>query len=98
MIHILNRYYLQIGEVVLANGGTLEPPSGAAINAFFGINGDDARTKCTNAVRAALRMRQRMEPLNTYLSEHFGVSLTLDIGLHYGRMIAGSTGHPDQMR
>jgi serine/threonine protein kinase/hemoglobin-like flavoprotein/class 3 adenylate cyclase len=98
VIHILNRYYLQIGEAVLANGGTLEPPSGPAITAFFGINGDDARTKCTNAVRAALRMRQRMEPLNTYLSEHFGVSLTLDIGLHYGRMISGSIGHPNHMR
>jgi len=98
VIHILNRYYLQIGEAVLANGGSLEPPNGATLVAFFGLNGDDARTKCTNAIRSALRMRQRMEPLNTYLSEHFGMSLTLDIGLHYGRMIAGSIGHPDQMR
>ena len=99
VIHILNRYYMQVGEVVLTNGGTLEPPSGSTVLAFFGLNGsDDARTKCTNAIRAALRMRQRMEPLNTYLSEHFGVSLTLDIGLHYGRMIAGSIGHPGHTR
>jgi len=98
VIHILNRFYLQIGEVVLANGGSFEPPTGATIVAFFGLNGEDARTKCTNAIRSALRMRQRMEPLNTYLSEHFGVSLTLDIGLHYGRMISGSIGHPNQMR
>jgi len=98
VIHILNRFYLQVGEVVLTNGGSFEPPNGATVVAFFGLNGEDARTKCTNAIRAALRMRQRMEPLNTYLSEHFGVSLTLDIGLNYGRMIAGSIGHPNQMR
>ncbi|HJW92388.1 MAG TPA: protein kinase, partial [Thermoanaerobaculia bacterium] len=53
VIHILNRYYLQIGEVVLANGGTLEPPAGASIVAYFGLGGDDARTKCTNAIRSA---------------------------------------------
>jgi len=98
VIHILNRFYLQIGEVVMANNGVLEPPSGATITAFFGLQGDDARTKCTNAVRAALRMRQRMEPLNAYLREHFSTGLTLDIGLHYGRMIAGSIGHPAFMR
>jgi hypothetical protein len=30
-------------------------------------------------------MRERMEPLNGYLREHFNVALTVDIGLHYGR-------------
>jgi ferredoxin/hemoglobin-like flavoprotein len=98
LIHILNRFYYQVGETVLTNGGVLEPPAGASLVAFFGSNGEDAKTKCTNAIRAAIRMRERMEPLNGYLREHFGISLTVDIGLHYGRMIVGSIGHPDQMR
>jgi serine/threonine protein kinase/hemoglobin-like flavoprotein/class 3 adenylate cyclase len=98
LIHILNRFYYQIGETVLTNGGILEPPAGGNLLAFFGSNGEDAKTKCTNAIRAAIRMRERMAPLNEYLTEHFGVSLTVDIGLHYGRMIVGSVGHPDHMR
>ncbi|HVR41525.1 MAG TPA: globin family protein, partial [Thermoanaerobaculia bacterium] len=66
--------------------------------AFFGLGGDSAKAKCTNAIRAALRIRSRLEPLNAYLIEHFGISLTVDLGLHYGRMIVGSIGHPDHMR
>ncbi|HWW61357.1 MAG TPA: globin domain-containing protein, partial [Thermoanaerobaculia bacterium] len=97
-VHILNRYYLQVGETVLANGGVLEPPSGSTLFAFFGLAGDDSRTKCTNAIRAALRLRARLEPLNSYLVEHFATTLTVDIGLHYGRMIVGSIGHPQHMR
>ncbi len=98
LIHILNRFYYQIGETVLTNGGILEPPTGGNLLAFFGSNGEDAKSKCTNAIRAAIRMRERMAPLNQYLSEHFGITLTVDIGLHYGRMIVGSVGHPDHMR
>lgn len=87
-----------MGEAILANGGAMEPPSGGGLTAWFGIAGEEASKKCTNAIRAALRMRARMEPLNAYLGEHFGVTLQLDIGLHYGRMIVGRMGHPDQMR
>ena len=98
VVHILNRWYLQMGEAILANGGAMEPPSGGSLTAWFGIAGEEASKKCTNALRAALRMQSRMEPLNAYLGEHFGVTLQLDIGLHYGRMIVGRMGHPDQMR
>jgi serine/threonine protein kinase/hemoglobin-like flavoprotein/class 3 adenylate cyclase len=98
VVHILNRWYLQMGEAILANGGQLEPPTGGGLTAYFGIRGEDAATKCTSAIRAALRMQSRMQPLNAYLNEHFGVTLKLDIGLHYGRMIVGRMGHPDQMR
>lgn len=95
LVHILNRYYLQIGEAVLANGGHIDhyPPGG--LIALFGVRGEDATTKCTNAVRAALRMQRRMDVFNSYLREHFGLTFTLDVGLHYGRMIVGHIGHPD---
>jgi serine/threonine protein kinase/hemoglobin-like flavoprotein/class 3 adenylate cyclase len=95
IVHILNRYYLQIGEAVLANGGHIDhyPPGG--LIALFGVRGEDATTKCSNAVRAALRMQRRMETFNSYLREHFGLAFTLDVGLHYGRMIVGNIGHPD---
>ncbi|HKR64923.1 MAG TPA: globin domain-containing protein, partial [Thermoanaerobaculia bacterium] len=98
VVHILNRYYLQVGEAVLANGGHIDKYLGGGMLALFGVNGEDARTKCTNAIRAALRMQKRMEIFNLYLREHFNVTYTLDIGLHYGRMIVGQLGHPDHAR
>lgn len=98
VVHILNRYYLQVGEPVLANGGHIDRYHGGGMLALFGVNGENAQTKCTNAVRAALRMRKRMELFNVYLREHFGLTFTIDIGLHYGRMILGHIGHPEHAR
>jgi hemoglobin-like flavoprotein/ferredoxin len=98
VVHILNRYYLQVGEAVLANSGHIDRYHAGGIVALFGVDGSDAGTKCTNAVRAALRMQRRMAVFNEYLREHFGMTFTLDIGLHYGRMIVGQIGHPDHLR
>ncbi|HKO57367.1 MAG TPA: protein kinase [Thermoanaerobaculia bacterium] len=97
-VHVLNRYYLQIGEAVLANGGHIDKYLTGGVLALFGIGGEEAKVKCTNALRAALRMQRRMEPLNAYLGQHFGVTFTLEAGLHYGRMIVGHMGHPDHQR
>jgi hemoglobin-like flavoprotein/ferredoxin len=98
VVHILNRYYMQVGDAILANSGSIGRYDGTTIVAFFGLESGDAKTKCTNAVRAALRMQKRMAVFDSYLTEHFGMSLTLDIGLHYGRMIVGNLGHPEHAK
>ena len=98
VVHILNRYYTQVGDAILANGGSIGRYDGTTIVAFFGLEKGDAKTKCTNAVRAALRMQKRMGVFDSYLKEHFGLTLTLDIGLHYGRMIVGHLGHPEDAK
>ena len=98
IVHILNRYYLQVGDAIVGNGGHLARYDGTTMVALFGVKGEDAKTKCTNAIRAALRMQKRMTVLNAYLNEHFGFTLTLDLGLHYGRMIVGHLGHPEYAR
>jgi hemoglobin-like flavoprotein len=97
-VHVLNRYYSQIGETVLANGGHIDRYDTGGLLALFGVTGGDAKTKCINAIRAALRMARRMEPLNAYLNEHFGVTFRFEAGLHYGRMTVGHIGHPDHQR
>jgi len=98
VVHILNRYYAQVGDAIFANGGQIARYDGTTMVALFGLDMDDARAKCTSALRAALRMQKRMDLFNQYLAEHFGVSMTLDLGLHYGRMVAGHLGHPDNAR
>jgi len=97
-VHVVNRFYTQIGEAVLANGGHIDRYDGGGVLALFGLKGEEAKAKCTNAIRAALRMQKRMEPMNAYLSAHFGVTFTFEAGLHYGRMIVGHMGHPDHQR
>jgi class 3 adenylate cyclase/hemoglobin-like flavoprotein len=98
VIHLLNRFFLQIGEPVVANGGTIERYAGEGMVALFGLSGGDAREKCLGAVRTALRMRARMAELERYAHGHFGVELRLAIGVHFGRTIVGPVGHPSRMQ
>jgi ferredoxin/hemoglobin-like flavoprotein/tRNA A-37 threonylcarbamoyl transferase component Bud32 len=97
VIHLLNRFYLQVGEPILANGGTIQKYLDAGMVALFGLGGGDAREKCLSAVRTALRMRARMEELERYARTHLGAELGLSLSLHFGRSIVGPVGHPSRM-
>jgi ferredoxin/hemoglobin-like flavoprotein/tRNA A-37 threonylcarbamoyl transferase component Bud32 len=97
VIHLLNRFYLQIGEPVLANSGTIQKYLDAGMVTLFGLGGGDAREKCLSAVRTALRMRARMDELERYARVHLGTELGLSLSLHFGRSIVGQVGHPSRM-
>ena len=89
LMHVLNRFYAQMGDPVLGNGGLINRYTNQGFNALFGTKGGDAREKCINAVRAALRMRARMQDFNRYMRDHFSAEFRLAIGLHYGRLVVG---------
>ena len=97
VVHVLNRFFLQVGEPVVSTGGTVERYLGEGLLAHYRGEGK-AREKCLSAIRAALRMRVRMADLNRYLESHFGSSLRVAVGLHFGRAIVGHVGHPSHMR
>jgi serine/threonine protein kinase/hemoglobin-like flavoprotein/class 3 adenylate cyclase len=98
VVHVLNRFFAQIGEPVIANGGHIDHYSGASMVALFGTEGNDAREKCLSAARAALRMRSRVLELNHYIRDHFDAEFQLEVGLHFGRCIVGQIGHPKHAR
>lgn len=97
VVHILNRYFLQIGEPVITEGGIIERYLGEGLVAHFGHQGGSAQDKCTSAVRAGLNMIARMKDFNRYLRSHFNAEFRFGIGLHFGRVIVGHVGHPSQM-
>jgi class 3 adenylate cyclase/hemoglobin-like flavoprotein len=94
VIHILNRFLLAVCEPVLANRGYLDKYLGDGFLAVFGLDGADPRSCCLDAVRAALRMPQRVAELNRSLSAAFDVTLDFGVGLHFGEVVVGDTGHP----
>lgn len=98
IVHILNRYFLQIGEPVLTEGGIIERYLGEGLVAHFGHDGGSAQDKCAAAVRAGLRMMSRMNDFNRYVRSHFNAEFRFGVGLHFGRVIVGHVGHPSQMR
>ncbi|MEO1086622.1 MAG: protein kinase, partial [Acidobacteriota bacterium] len=94
VVHLLNRFYFEVGEPILAAGGAISEYRDGGVIAYFGLDGGDAREKCTSAVRAALRVAGRTQRLDAYLRSHFDFDADVGVGVHFGRTIVGQLGHP----
>jgi adenylate cyclase len=98
VVHILNRYFLVMGDAVLENGGHIDKYIGDGVMALFGVEGGQPRDLCLAAVRTGLRMLDDLAHLNHYLKEHFGVEFGIRIGIHFGDVVVGRMGHPRNMQ
>ena len=98
VVHMLNRYFLMMGEAVLQNNGTIDKYIGDGMMALFGLSGGSARDTCLAAVRAGLQMQESLIEVNRFLMLHFGVEFAMRIGIHYGVVVLGQMGHPRKMQ
>ncbi len=96
-VHVLNRFFLEAGEPVLAAGERLDESRSDGFSALFGIDGGTAADKCRTAARAALRIRARLGELARYTRAYYDVELRTSLGLDFGRTVLGHLGHPTQM-
>src|SRR5512132_775911 len=90
---VLSAYADAMREEIVGEGGTVEKFIGDAVMAAFGVpvaHEDDA----TRAVRAALRMRGRLERLNDELERRHGVRLAMRIGVNTGEVLAATRAGP----
>jgi len=94
VIHILNRYFRQLGEAVLQHDGMIDKYIGDGMMALFGVDDNDPTFACLDAVSAALRIQEGHAELNEYLQKNFGIQIQTRIGIHYGEAVVGQMGHP----
>jgi adenylate cyclase len=96
-MHILNRYFYLMNEVISRYGGRIDNYMGDGLMAFFGVT--DRKKDILIAVRAASEMldvvKKRIRP---YVKEHFGREFRIGIGMHYGLAIAGLIGARENKR
>ncbi|MCB1168984.1 MAG: 2Fe-2S iron-sulfur cluster binding domain-containing protein, partial [Leptospiraceae bacterium] len=93
VIHLLNRYFETMGEVVLANGGIIDKYIGDGLMASFGLKESDAESICVRAVNAGLQMLQKLEEVNQYARKHLDYEIRIGVGIHYGPVVVGELGH-----
>ncbi|MDQ6969700.1 MAG: adenylate/guanylate cyclase domain-containing protein [Mariprofundus sp.] len=96
IIHILNRYFQEMGEVVLANHGYIDKYMGDGLMALFGVDEPDASINCMHAVTAAMQMTEALERVNSYLKKNFNECFEIGIGIHYGQVVLGNIGHREK--
>ncbi len=97
LVHSLNRFFKQLGDPILANHGVINKYLGDGMLALFGLDNPTHEECARQVVRASLRMLAAAQNLNGYLQDHFGFSFEPRIGLHYGSVLVGQLGHPDNI-
>ncbi len=90
VIHVLNRFFHQMGKVITRHGGEINAYMGDGLMALF--EAEDPADGALRAVRAGLDMQAEVEKLKPYLEELYQRSFAIRIGLHYGQVVAGSLG------
>lgn len=97
VVHLLNRYYKEIGEAILQHQGYIDKYMGDGIMVLFGLEQEiPAEENCRNAILSSLAMLERVTVLNRYSEKHFFHNFHIRIGLHYGTVIVGEIGHPSK--
>ena len=95
IVHILNRYFLEMGAAIHNHQGTIDKYMGDGVMAIFGLQ--DGEHPAKQAYRAALEMLTRLEEFNKYLEETYQETFQIGIGIHFGPVVVGNVGHPDQI-
>lgn len=94
----LNEYLTVMVECVFRFGGTLDKFIGDAVMAVWGnTRSEGVRNDATNAVRAALAMRQELARLNSTWAAKGLPQLRIGIALNHGEVVVGNIGSPQRM-
>src|SRR5262249_44231649 len=91
LVDLMNEYLTAMTDIIQEHGGFVDKYIGDAIAAVFGAPLDDP-DHATNAVRASLRCRARLEELNASASAFRGYKLGQRIGLNTGEALVGNIG------
>ena len=97
VIHILNRYFHQMNQVINSKGGVVENLMGDGLFAIF--EATHAGEAALRAVDAGLGMLEAMTMhINPYLESLHMRSLDIGIGIHVGEVVMGSIGASSSQR
>ncbi len=90
VMYLLNRYFVQAGDIVERNGGYIDKFIGDGMMAIFGADGQsDAPLRAVNAAVQTLAAVDRMKP---YFKSLYDADFDIRIGLHYGEAVIGTLG------
>lgn len=101
-VEMLNDYFTEIVDELLAEEGTLDKYTGDGIMAFWGAPKEQP-DHALRAIRAALRMQARMPALlERWQAEgrsfaEVAATLGTGIGIHTGEAVVGNIGSPKRM-
>jgi adenylate cyclase len=91
IVHLLNRYFSAMTDIIFAHGGTLDKYLGDGLMALFGAPTATPQD-AANAVNAAVAMQRRIIGINQELRAEGFPEIGVGIGLHTGEATVGYVG------
>jgi nitrite reductase/ring-hydroxylating ferredoxin subunit len=89
-MYLLNRYFVQAGEIIEQNDGYIDKFVGDGLMAIFGV--DDQPDASLRAVNAALQTLAAVDRMKPFFASMYDIDFDVRIGLHYGEAVIGSLG------
>lgn len=90
VMYLLNRYFIQAGDIIEQNSGFIDKFLGDGLMAIFGV--DDQPSAPLSAVNAALETLAVVDRMKPFFRAMYDVNFDVRIGLHYGEAVIGSLG------
>lgn len=91
VVSLLNDYLDEMSDIVLNFDGTIDKYEGDAIIAFWNAPVEQ-KDHATLAVKAAIEYQNRLEELDSFFNEKYGVSIRVRVGIHTGDVVVGNLG------
>jgi class 3 adenylate cyclase/nitrite reductase/ring-hydroxylating ferredoxin subunit len=90
LLYLLNRYFVQVGDVIEKNGGYIDRFVGDGVMAIFGLSDEPRPT--LRAVKASLELLELADRVKPFFAKLYGVDFDIRVGLHFGTAVIGSLG------
>ena len=90
VMYLLNRYFVQAGDIIEQNGGFIDKFVGDGLMAIFGV--DDQPNAPLRSVNAALQTLAAVDRMKPFFVSMYDADFDIRIGLHYGEAVLGSLG------
>ena len=90
VMYLLNRYFVQMGDIIERNGGFIDKFVGDGVMAIFGI--DDQPNAPLRAISTSLQILEAVDRMKSFFAFMYGADFDIRIGLHYGEAVIGSLG------
>jgi adenylate cyclase len=89
VVHVLNRYYQKMNEIIVQHKGIISDVAGDGILALFGVI-EDSKNHVLDAINAVREMHTALIDFNKYLNQMYDRSFGIRAGINFGKVIVGN--------
>ena len=89
VVHVLNRYYQIMNEIIVQHKGVISDVAGDGILALFGAI-EDSKNPVLGAINAVNDMNAALPRCNKYLNQMYDRSFGIRAGINFGKVIVGN--------